>query len=49
MSNNGDPRAQYALGQLYYDGLGVPKDRALATSLYARAAKGYTDAQNDLG
>jgi len=50
IANNGDPRAQYALGQLYYDGLGVPKDRALATSLYVRAAdQGYTDAQNDLG
>jgi len=36
-ANNGDANAQYALGYLYYEGKGVPKDDAIAESWLVKA------------
>lgn len=37
-AENGDPAAQLRLGDLYWDGLGFPKDRDEARHWYRRAA-----------
>jgi hypothetical protein len=46
----GDARAQFRLGELYHEGLGVNSDITMAIRWYRRAAEqGYADAQNNLG
>jgi len=46
----GDPRAQTALANLHYLGLGVRRDYRRAAELYyAAASKGYSPAQMNLG
>ncbi|MGF1623453.1 MAG: tetratricopeptide repeat protein [Alphaproteobacteria bacterium] len=46
----GDPEAQYALGWLYGNGMGVPQDYAAALMWYERSARqGNMDAQNSAG
>ena len=50
MAEQGDSKAQYALGFCYYSGTGVAKDDAEAVKWYRKAAEqGNTDAQFDLG
>ncbi len=45
-----DPRAQYAMGVLYENGFGVPKDAQQAVAWYRQAAEqGNSDAQYNLG
>lgn len=47
---SGDAQAQYALGAAYDTGDGVPRNRALATQWYKKAAEqGHAGAQNSLG
>jgi TPR repeat protein len=47
---SGDAKAQFALGDLYEDGNGVPQDYAQAAAWYRKAAdQGYAVAQLDLG
>jgi tetratricopeptide (TPR) repeat protein len=46
----GDPDAQYALGWMHGNGLGVPQDYGTALSWYERSARqGNVDAQNSAG
>jgi len=46
----GDARAQFALGELYATGQGVPKDSAIARQWHEKAAaQGYAEAQLALG
>ncbi len=46
LADKGEPEAEYALGVLYANGQGVPKDDAIAFSWYVKAAEaGYADAQ----
>ena len=46
----GEADAQYVLGFLYSDGLGVPQDHIEAAGWYRRAAEqGHATAQHDLG
>ncbi len=46
----GAPDAQFELGKLYEQGIGVPQDTARALDLFhASAAQNYADALNDLG
>ena len=46
----GDPRAQYNLGVIYDEGLGVQPDYSAAFSWYLKAAnQGYASAQANLG
>jgi TPR repeat protein len=46
----GDAETQYLLGEDYYQGQGVPKDKEAATLWYRRAAEqGYLQAQIQLG
>ncbi|MDD5411925.1 MAG: SEL1-like repeat protein [Methylobacter sp.] len=48
-AQEGDPDAQYNLGYMYENGLGVPKNEAKALELYQRAAdQGHSAAQNNL-
>lgn len=48
-AQEGDPDAQYNLGYMYENGLGVPKDENKALELYQKAAdKGHSAAQNNL-
>ncbi|BFU97016.1 MAG: exported protein of unknown function [Nitrospira sp.] len=50
LANLGDPRAQYNLGLLYDQGLGVPQSDALALRWYTQAAeRGEPRAQYNLG
>ena len=50
LAEAGDPRAQYNLGSLYYDGRGVPQDRDLAIKWWGEAAgQGVIEAQHNLG
>lgn len=45
-AERGDPYAEYSLGVMYDNGLGVPRDFALALTWYKRAAyQGLADAQ----
>ena len=45
-AEHGTAKAQYNLGVLYDGGQGVPKDEALAITLYQKAAnQGYASAQ----
>lgn len=50
MASAGDPDAQYQLGLLYYQGLGISQNYIEASHWYREAAKqGYADAQYSLG
>jgi len=50
LAANGDVKAQYSLGVLYYRGEGVPQDYAESARWYRKAAEqGYADAQYCLG
>ncbi len=49
-ANQGEAEAQNALGEMYAQGRGVPKDNAAAVSWYRKAAdQGYASAQSNLG
>jgi Sel1 repeat len=49
-AEQGDAKAQYRLGSLYYDGQGVPKDYAEALRWYRKSAdQGDAGGQNGLG
>ena len=49
-ADQGDAKAQNRLGNLYFDGRGVPKDLAEAVRWYRKGAdQGYTKAQFNLG
>ena len=50
LADQGEAEAQFALGLLYYRGLGVTRDPAAAVSWYRKAAdQGYAKAQFRLG
>ena len=50
LAEQGNPQAQYTLGYIYAEGVGVPADDGEAVKLYRKAAKqGDADAQNELG
>ena len=50
MAEQGDPEAQYHVGEMYFKGDGVTRDVRQAAKWYLRAAEqGYVDAQNKLG
>lgn len=50
LAESGDPRAQYNLGSLYYDGQGVAQDQDLAIKWWGDAAgQGVIEAQHNLG
>jgi hypothetical protein len=50
LADKGYVRAQFKLGELYHEGLGVNSDIDMALHWYRRAAEqGYADAQNNLG
>lgn len=50
MAEQGDAAAQFNLGLLYYDGLGVPQDYAQAADWFLRSAEqDYGKAQLNLG
>lgn len=50
LAEGGSAAAQYNLGLLYYDGLGVPQDYSEAVMWFKRSAdQDYTEAQHDLG
>lgn len=46
----GDPEAQYALGWMHANGIGVPENHMTALTWYEKAARqGHVDAQNSAG
>jgi uncharacterized protein len=46
----GDAQAQFALGNRFYQGIGVPQDYNQAPFLYRKSAdQGFAPAQNQLG
>ena len=50
LAASGDPRAQFGLGLMYYNGQGLPKDDIQALKWYHLAAEqGHSDAQLNLG
>ena len=50
LAESGDPRAQYNLGSLYYDGQGVAQNQDLAIKWWSEAAgQGVIEAQHNLG
>jgi cell division septation protein DedD len=50
LAEHGDADAQFALGSLYYDGIGVPVDRTESSYWFQLAAEqGLADAQYNLG
>lgn len=50
LADAGEARAQFAIGALYRDGTGLPKDANLAAEWYSRAAEqGFAPAQYNLG
>ena len=50
LASHGTAEAQYELGFLYYNGMGVPQDYAEAVKWYRLAAEqGFAEAQHDLG
>ena len=50
LAESGDARGEYAMGVLYENGYGVPKDLKLAAAWYLKAAQqGNADAQYNLG
>lgn len=50
LAEQGDPKAQFYLGALYYHGEGVPQNTAEAARWYRRAAEGgHAAAQHNLG
>ena len=49
-AEQGDAKAQYNLGVMYYNGIGVTQDFSKALEWFHRAAEqGFADAQSDLG
>lgn len=49
-AEQGDPKAQYAIGQMYEKGRGTDKDSRLAFSWYSKSSqKGYAKAEYKLG
>ncbi len=49
-AEHGDAKAQFNLGNMYYEGKGVTKDDAQAAAWYRKAAEqGDANAQNNLG
>ena len=49
-AEQGDPEAQYNLGDMYINGEGVPEDQAEAAHWFRLAAEqGHAEAQFDLG
>ncbi len=50
LAYNGNPVAQYELGKLYYNGLGVPKSHKNAMNWWLKSSNsGYANAQYSLG
>lgn len=50
LAEQGNANAQYNLGNMYMDGLGVPQNDAEAVKWFRRAAdQGFVDAQSNLG
>ena len=50
LAASGDPRAQFGLGLMYYNGQGLPQDDIEALKWYQLAAEqGHSDAQLNLG
>tara|TARA_Y100000588_G_scaffold103585_1_gene112897 strand:- start:28 stop:627 length:600 start_codon:yes stop_codon:yes gene_type:complete len=50
LAEQGYASAQYNLGLMYHEGVGVPQDYKTAAKWYTRAAQqGYADAQSSLG
>ena len=50
LAEQGDAKAQYNLGQMYYEGQGVPQDHKEAVKWYRLAAEqGFAKAQHNLG
>jgi len=50
MGEEGDPGAQFSLGSMYSEGIGVPQDYAEAVKWYRLAAEqAFSPAQNSLG
>ncbi len=50
LAEHGDAEAQFAIGTLYYGGIGVPVDRVESSYWFLRAAQqGYVPAQYNLG
>ena len=50
LAEQGNAEAQFALGRMYAEGLGVAQDEADALAWYGRAAEqGHTDAQREVG
>jgi len=50
LAESGHATAQYNLGLMYEQGMGVPQDHARAVAWYRRAAEhGYVKAQHNLG
>ena len=50
LADQGQPRAQFLLGLLYYDGKGVPQDYPEAVKWFQQSAdRGYARAQHNLG
>jgi TPR repeat protein len=49
-AEQGAPAAQFGMGQLYDEGLGIQRDRAVAADWYRKAAdQGYASAETSLG
>lgn len=49
-ANQGDVKAQFALGNIYHKAMGMPVNEAEAAKWYRKAAEqGHADAQNQLG
>ena len=50
VAEQGNAKAQFSLGKMYYEGRGVHQDYAEAARWYLKAAEqGYADAQYNLG
>ncbi|MDA8675336.1 sel1 repeat family protein [Alphaproteobacteria bacterium] len=50
LADDGDPEAQYYLGQMYENGQGVPTNKARAVVFYTLAIdQGNAEAQHNLG
>jgi TPR repeat protein len=48
-ADTGDPKAQFDVGQMYYEGNGIPRDYKKAAEWYLKAAEqGDVAAQNNL-
>lgn len=50
LAAKGDANAQFQLGEMYNNGIGLPRDEKMAVSWYLKSAEqGYAEAQNMLG